>query len=702
MRIDMKIPSIFIRAISIILVSAFITSQVSASHISSNCSSYTLAASVVSDQNINPERSDVVRNDIAKKAEPGAIGNGAALMNLVIGKLPPRTTLSSDDFDRIAVKLNPAITSAIWLSVAKEKNIPPKHQKRFKQALDNLIDLQNRLKTKAYLFNADIRAPEDYLVGFNFNEKIGLSLELIDRLHSISTTRLAQYIFHECVPEKGIIIGMDDHRVVYEEIQSVVFGEDEVLALKKDLRGFINGEVAGKASETPGIATEQTVSKISANQIKLGNTNIGIVKRDITKVSSDAVVVGVYTSTPVVDMWGVTAKIVSAVGKRNVAKVFPPPQVAIGKNRFKIGDVYTASLGNIRTAAGWKYVISAVIYDELLYFPTTYEGVRISTKNALIEANKVGVRSITLPAFETGLFGIDHFNTAEISMYAGIKEFLTENPKTSITDIKVVFSDRPSVKLFRRELARPTGTTQRNLAAAKMPVEGAVTTTVQAPVVSNYFEGISEDLPVRAKDFAFNLTRISRILAEHPGQSFFVGIETDIGESQKAQIMPIYKAIDQIENMTDNNTGKRLFPNLIVRRAKAGELVTMVRDLNKEGKLNLNNAFIGARKINVDNKAYDAIKGEGRAWISAIDDSRPGDYLPVFEAITMNMMAYLNADLSAIKKFYDAISDEPIDPGLLQDYIKNRIIYILPKATAFDTKQLRELYELAHQVYIAA
>ena len=180
-----------------------------------------------------------------------------------------------------------------------------------------------------------------------------------------------------------------------------------------------------------------------------------------------------------------------------------------------------------------------------------------------------------------------------------------------------------------------------------------------------------------------------------------MGIENDIGESQKAQIMPIYKAIDEIRDMQDAS-GKPLFPNLMIRRAKAGELATMVSELNTKGKLNLNNAFIGARKLSVDNKLYDSIKGEGRAWISAIDDSKPGDYLPVFEAITLNMMAYLNADVTAIKNFYDAISDKPIDPGVLQDMLKNRIIYILPRATKFDTRQLRELYELAQQVYVAA
>jgi len=218
----------------------------------------------------------------------------------------------------------------------------------------------------------------------------------------------------------------------------------------------------------------------------------------------------------------------------------------------------------------------------------------------------------------------------------------------------------------------------------------------QATKVDLVFQ-ISEDLPVRAEKFKFNLTKI---LADNPDQIFFIGIETNIGESQKSQIMPIYKAIDEIRDLKSAD-GKDLFPNLIVRRAKAKDLVSTVKDLNKIGKLKFNNAFIGARRVSVDSKIYDPI-GEGKAWISAIDDSNAGDYLPVFEAITLNMMAYLNADVTAIKNFYDAISDKPIDPAVLQEMIRNKIIYILPKAAKFDAKQLRALYELAHQVYTAA
>jgi O-acetyl-ADP-ribose deacetylase (regulator of RNase III) len=852
-----------------------------------------------------------------------------------------------------------------------------------------------------------------------------------------------------------------DHRIVYKEIQSAIFGEDESAALKRDLRIFID-EKAGKAS---------------AYQTRIGNTIISIVQGDITQVPAEAVAPGVNTEMDVGA--GVTGAIIETIGIGNEGIVFPSPEVVTGNSSFKVGDVYIAPLGNIRTVAGWKYVISAFIHTSRLWSYPTEESVRISTKKALIAADKRNIRSIAFSAFGTGILKMK-FNVSARSMSAGIMEFLKENPETSLRDIKIVLLDGPAVAPFRQELAkslplsaeqaereskltflkdeaieivkalardgqanmrpivdlarqihenfdpyipesrwpaitpemfitlnaalkyqiylpnndifeivrlsegpdmirgnikqgswreedylrskiwiaeiasttegypvsglatgwfaiangddyRETGkkryqdlkqSTFKRGARYRSPYEAVMAPLMQAAQVGeeDFVEGVfvnhlfqeeikhaqdsayvaqklkrdnradpnepeqviseilkpesilhaevltylnhrdtgnealneinrqlgrmtireysgelggaiaemkkhmasgreelafiaflnfmgeqflrgtaeeipsddvlqlvylnvayllfqdindwagipldhtsmdvirmlgvtpgkfpaakalkmlediyvkhfwtdeeryarlpsepfeladpflggssgsmpvagpAEGFPVRAQDFKANLTRI---LSEHPDQLFFMGVETDIGASQKAQIMPIYKAIDEIRNMQDSG-GKPLFPNLMIRRAKAGELAAMVNDLSKEGKLNLNNAFIGARKESVDGKAYDAIKGEGRAWISAIDDSNPGDYLPVFEAITLNMMAYLNADLTAIKNFYDTISDKPIDPIALQEMLKSRIIYILPKITAFDTKELRDLYELARQAYAAA
>jgi len=238
-----------------------------------------------------------------------------------------------------------------------------------------------------------------------------------------------------------------------------------------------------------------------------------------------------------------------------------------------------------------------------------------------------------------------------------------------------------------------------------VPISSAIETPALSPDTTtrivNIAAQISEDLPVRAEKFKFNLIKI---LAENPDQIFFIGIETDIGELQKSQIMPIYRAVDEIKDLKDAD-GKTLFTNLIVRRAKAKDLVSMVSELNGLGRLKFNNVFIGARRVSVDSKIYDPI-GEGKAWISAIDDSGAGDYLPVFEAITLNMMAYLNAhqkvDLTAIKSFYDAVADQPVDMAVLQDMLTKRIIYILPKITRLDSSELVKLNKLIAEVYSAA
>jgi len=229
-------PSLVTKIISVVLIVAFLSSQVYADV--SGIANDKLSPSLISDPNINPER-NVVRNNIAEKAEPGAIGNGAPLLALAQGKLPPRITIPESENEDITRKLLESISLAIKLSITNQNKIPPQHQTRLKQTLANLITLQQNLSKDAYLYNADIRGPEDYLLGFNFQNYRGFAVELIMRLYQISPNRLAQYIYHECVPEKGIITERDDHRIVYNEIQSAIFGQDEVIALKTDFREFI-------------------------------------------------------------------------------------------------------------------------------------------------------------------------------------------------------------------------------------------------------------------------------------------------------------------------------------------------------------------------------------------------------------------------------------------------------------------------------
>jgi hypothetical protein len=225
-----------------------------------------------------------------------------------------------------------------------------------------------------------------------------------------------------------------------------------------------------------------------------------------------------------------------------------------------------------------------------------------------------------------------------------------------------------------------------------------VATTSASDVINKEFARIAEGVPVRAAEFAANL---KSMLKEHPDQMFFVGVETDLGESRKGALMPIYKAVDQIQQLKDED-GKPLYPNLIVRRDTAKNITSMAIELhNSENKLNFHNTFIAAKKSSVDSKLYDGVD-TGKAWIAALDDSRPGDYLPIFEAITLNMMIRLNADPSAIKRFYDEISDAPIDAKALKSMMENRTLYILPKMTSFDPNQQRVLNETMRKFLLSA
>ena len=1074
--------TLMMKAISIFLMLTFFSSQGYAQTL--NLSSDKLSPSLITDPRINPARSTAVLGEIAGEVEPGAIGNGAPLMELAQGHLPLRLTLPDEEFTTIASKLREAIDLAIQLGLDNKKKVLEEHQKRLKATLDNLVYLNGQIERRAYLYNADVRGPEDYLLGFNFRENTGLSLEIIDRLSSISSKRLAQYIFHECVPEKGSIIKKSDHRAIYKEIQTAVFGEDEVSALKEDLRGFIDESVARngtgttlplrvalpvvtayfdglqRASGDKALFSFEIIpdsSEISLKEkstsiedrdgfrdttfkFRVGsNTKIEDVfaairaNRDVGRIISNkgmnapyfedvmnkslpqlilqphliatarsvdkmarnkmGTTLPLYAALPVITAYFDGLQHASGnkalfsfeiipgssgirLGRKTVGKKsregfryttftfrvgsnarIEDVLAAIkanedvgniistdGMNRPYFDDVMSKSLPQlmqsphlIATAKGVEKAVKAPAAKTSMALETQADRVMAASIKALIDNEAIG--SITLVESITSKKGHDADGTGvSISswfppyMADSIQKLATEknlktlrdlvvfvmaNPEDCVERFKLMkgnsldidecgylfngiimssgsqenaevimkaliqsmivrmilplhtlavvlyditgesgiapgvvdktFEIVPTLESFldhlesagslakgyrvikdndirrqlrdvlrRLEVTVPTSLKERspvllygsnrligdtlsiglNLsleqsereisdlqselakvqkvfdkwvwkniepdekikhekgegyfdlangtilyspADKRVHLSGAsiaegstkidyVEATFNKALYTRYnrlrervgslyrqiadlqkhieelrspealMAQISKDLPVRAQIFKSNLIRI---LSENPDQIFFIGIETDIGESQKAQIMPIYKAIDDIKDLRGADD-KPLFPNLIVRREKAKKLVETVSELNKLGRLEFSNAFIGARKGSVDSKIYDPIGGEGKAWISAIDDSIADDYIPVFEAITLNMMAYLGADTAAIKDFYDAISDKPIDTAALQDMIRNRIIYILPRAAKFDARQLKKLYELAHQVYTAA
>ena len=82
-----------LRLISLILIITFVTTQISPAYAYEN-----LGASLLGDNSLNPDRTRDGRNDIGHQLEPGAIGNGQPLIDLVQGKLPKKIEIT-DTFE---------------------------------------------------------------------------------------------------------------------------------------------------------------------------------------------------------------------------------------------------------------------------------------------------------------------------------------------------------------------------------------------------------------------------------------------------------------------------------------------------------------------------------------------------------------------------------------------------------------------------
>ena len=202
-----------------------------------------------------------------------------------------------------------------------------------------------------------------------------------------------------------------------------------------------------------------------------------------------------------------------------------------------------------------------------------------------------------------------------------------------------------------------------------------------------------EEIIYRAELFKAELTRI---LTENPERVYVVAIDTDIGDEQKAQIMPLYTALDRIMN-AKGSEGKPLFPNLRAVRASGDELIAKIENETTD----FGDVLLVAKRENVENHKFDKLLG--RAWISAIDDTKVNrfNYLPVFEAVTINMMAALNVDLESIKRFCDTISATPVSIEELRHMVEKKLIYILPKLSPMEPEKLQELYELTKTIYLS-
>ncbi|MBL7072578.1 MAG: hypothetical protein ISS33_02210 [Candidatus Omnitrophica bacterium] len=204
-----------------------------------------LAASLVHDKHINPDRSIEGLEKIARTLEPNAIADGQALLDFAEGKLPQKIRIE-DVSQPIVQSIREATELAIKLHILNKGKIPGKHHKRAKKTLENLISFYHCCNENLYLFKTDVRDREDYLLGFNREGLIGLDLKLAKTLSWISFKRLALYVYRENISEHIKIDGKtsqiddSDYKIIYGEIASAVFDEKELEKLGGDFCRHIN------------------------------------------------------------------------------------------------------------------------------------------------------------------------------------------------------------------------------------------------------------------------------------------------------------------------------------------------------------------------------------------------------------------------------------------------------------------------------
>jgi len=231
------------KSVCMILVFAFSVGQIQTTGFADeNLATWTVTGK-------NPMRPDVLE-DIATKFNPGAVGNGRPLVELVKGKLPAEIEIDEKRRKKIVKKLREAVNLAISLHLKNRDKIPTKHQARAKKTLSNLFSFRSNIEKGLYFYDAfnTVTTPEDYLAGFSYGERKGKDPLLVERLDAISVLRLAQDLYRDSIPEylkikKGKFLSeeveREDYETIYSEIQTAIFGEDEVKALGEDYRAFI-------------------------------------------------------------------------------------------------------------------------------------------------------------------------------------------------------------------------------------------------------------------------------------------------------------------------------------------------------------------------------------------------------------------------------------------------------------------------------
>jgi len=193
--------------------------------------------------------------------------------------------------------------------------------------------------------------------------------------------------------------------------------------------------------------SSSTSSKTPGNKLEtfLGKVKVSVYKGDITNENVDVIV---NAANRGLDHNVGVAKAILDKGGKSIRNEF----LAIIKQRgskLKDGDAVTTKSGKLRCEA-IVHAVGPKCFD--LGAADSKKILRRACLNSFLEAEKLDVTSIALPAIGSGVCGMPKDVCAEV-MFDAVDEFVRQGDpkKKTITDVRFVNIDDPTVEAFGKE-----------------------------------------------------------------------------------------------------------------------------------------------------------------------------------------------------------------------------------------------------------
>jgi len=163
---------------------------------------------------------------------------------------------------------------------------------------------------------------------------------------------------------------------------------------------------------------------------------IEVCKGDITQLELDALVNAANNH-----LWmggGVAGALKRAGGKEIEAE-------AVSQGPILVGEAVVTGAGRLKA----RYIIHAAVMGQDLR--TDAAKIRQSTKNSLLRADEIGIKSIAFPALGTGVGGFPLDECARITI-SEVNQYSAR--KTALERVVFALYNEPAYQIFKQELDR--------------------------------------------------------------------------------------------------------------------------------------------------------------------------------------------------------------------------------------------------------